>query len=42
MVDKQWASSVHQHYGREPYWTDDPSKNGTIRLKASTRRKPAA
>jgi sporulation protein YlmC with PRC-barrel domain len=30
MVDKQWASSVHQHYGREPYWTDGLSKTGAI------------
>ncbi|WP_321946248.1 PRC-barrel domain-containing protein [Paraburkholderia sp. J10-1] len=23
MADRTWASSVHQYYGREPYWSDD-------------------
>jgi sporulation protein YlmC with PRC-barrel domain len=23
MADPVWASSVHQHYGREPYWSND-------------------
>lgn len=23
MADRVWASTVHQHYGREPYWSDD-------------------
>jgi sporulation protein YlmC with PRC-barrel domain len=23
MADRTWASSVHQYYGREPYWRDD-------------------
>lgn len=22
MADRTWASSVHQYYGREPYWSD--------------------
>ena len=30
MVDRQWASSVHQHYGREPYWEENVSKTGAI------------
>jgi sporulation protein YlmC with PRC-barrel domain len=23
MADRTWASSVHQYYGREPYWSDE-------------------
>ncbi|WP_250507343.1 PRC-barrel domain-containing protein [Caballeronia sp. GAFFF3] len=23
MADRVWASTVHQHYGREPYWSSD-------------------
>ena len=23
MADRVWASTVHQHYGREPYWAND-------------------
>jgi sporulation protein YlmC with PRC-barrel domain len=23
MADRVWASSVHTHYGREPYWSND-------------------
>ena len=23
MADHVWASTVHQHYGREPYWSSD-------------------
>lgn len=30
MVDRQWAPSVHQHYGREPYWSDDVTRTGAI------------
>jgi sporulation protein YlmC with PRC-barrel domain len=30
MVDRQWASSVHQHYGREPYWEENVSRTGPI------------
>ena len=30
MVDLQWASSVHQHYGREPYWEENVSRTGAI------------
>lgn len=32
MADPVWASSVHQHYGREPYWSSGssgPSAPGT-------------
>ncbi|SAK93313.1 PRC-barrel domain-containing protein [Caballeronia arationis] len=28
MAEKQWASTVHQHYGREPYWSTDVSDTG--------------
>lgn len=27
MADRTWASSVHQYYGREPYWDLDPLAN---------------
>ena len=30
MVDRQWASSVHQHYGREPYWEENVSRTSAI------------
>ena len=30
MVDRQWASSVHQHYGREPFWEEMLSRTGAI------------
>ncbi|WP_250508872.1 PRC-barrel domain-containing protein [Caballeronia sp. GACF4] len=35
MADRVWATTVHQHYGREPYWTketrpDDVSPTGAI------------
>jgi sporulation protein YlmC with PRC-barrel domain len=34
MADRVWASTVHQHYGREPYWTEgknsDVSPTGAI------------
>ena len=26
MADRTWASSVHQYYGREPYWSDDAAR----------------
>ncbi|QIE30509.1 PRC-barrel domain-containing protein [Caballeronia sp. SBC2] len=25
MADRTWASTLHQHYGREPYWTSSGS-----------------
>lgn len=27
MADHVWASTVHQHYGREPYWSSDRTSN---------------
>jgi sporulation protein YlmC with PRC-barrel domain len=30
MAEKQWASTVHQHYGREPYWSSDVRDTGAI------------
>jgi sporulation protein YlmC with PRC-barrel domain len=30
MADHVWATTVHQHYGREPYWTNDVSATGAI------------
>jgi sporulation protein YlmC with PRC-barrel domain len=35
MADRTWATSLHQHYGREPYWTSavsaaDVSPTGDI------------
>jgi sporulation protein YlmC with PRC-barrel domain len=30
MADRTWATTVHQHYGREPYWTNDVSTTGAI------------
>jgi sporulation protein YlmC with PRC-barrel domain len=30
MADRVWATTVHQHYGREPYWSNDVSQTGAI------------
>ncbi|KMZ11418.1 antigen [Candidatus Burkholderia humilis] len=30
MADHVWATTVHQHYGREPYWKNDVSATGAI------------
>ncbi|MDR5833565.1 PRC-barrel domain-containing protein [Caballeronia sp. LZ034LL] len=27
MADHVWASTVHQHYGREPYWATDRARD---------------
>jgi hypothetical protein len=27
MADHVWASTVHQHYGREPYWSSDRARD---------------
>jgi sporulation protein YlmC with PRC-barrel domain len=29
MADTQWATTVHQYYNREPYWTDTRSRFGS-------------
>jgi len=30
MADRTWASSVHQYYGREPYWDVDTALPGDV------------
>jgi sporulation protein YlmC with PRC-barrel domain len=30
MADQVWATTVHQYYGREPYWNKDVSPTGAI------------
>jgi sporulation protein YlmC with PRC-barrel domain len=29
MADTQWATTVHQYYNREPYWTDTRGRYGS-------------
>lgn len=30
MADRQWATSVHQHYGREPYWAPGATETDEV------------
>lgn len=30
MADRQWATSLHEHYGREPYWEADELGAGEL------------